>query len=88
MFRYFCIAIFGFLVYLEIIELRFCGLDYNLRRKILIRGDKDKKKADLSDSNNSGFSNFSINTVDENTINGRADSTGQITSSSINDSDI
>ena len=82
-------AIFGFLVYLEIIELRFCGLDYNLRRKILIRGDKDKKKADLNDSNNSNFSNFSINnTGDENIINGRDSSGGQLTSSSINDSDI
>jgi hypothetical protein len=31
------LSIFGFLVYLEIIELNFCNLDYNLRRNIMER---------------------------------------------------
>ena len=31
------LAFIGFLVYLEIIELNFCGLNYNLRRKIIER---------------------------------------------------
>jgi hypothetical protein len=35
------LSIIGFLVYLEIIELNFCDLDYNLRRKIMDRAMKD-----------------------------------------------
>ena len=31
------LSIIGFLIYLEIIELNFCGLDYNLRRSIMKR---------------------------------------------------
>ena len=34
-------AVFGYLVYLEIIELRFCGFDENLKRKIIIRAEGD-----------------------------------------------
>ena len=78
-------SVIGFLIYLEIIELRFCGLDINLRRIIFIRGDREKKKADINDSSNS---NFSINTVSDNSSNIHFSSTGQLTSSSINDSDI
>ena len=33
---------FGFLIYLEIIELNFCELNYNLRRKISERADNEK----------------------------------------------
>ena len=33
------IAFFGFLIYLEIIELNFCKLNYNLRKNIMTRGD-------------------------------------------------
>ena len=32
----------GFLIYLEIIELNFCGLNYYLRRKISERADDEK----------------------------------------------
>lgn len=46
-------SLFGFLVYLEIIELNFCRLDYNLKRKILDRGLIDVTKADLNRSFNS-----------------------------------
>ena len=35
------IAIFGFLIYLEIIELRFCKLNYNLRKSIVKRSIDD-----------------------------------------------
>ena len=68
-------AIFGYLVYLEVIELNFCGLDFNLRRKILARGIIDVYKADPNVSSNSG-SEY-----------GRSSSAGQISNSSINESD-
>ena len=38
-------AIIGFLIYLEIIELNFCGLNYNIRKNIIYRGDKEYKIA-------------------------------------------
>ena len=34
-------SIIGYIIYLEIIELKFCGISYNLRRNIVNRGDKD-----------------------------------------------
>ena len=34
-------AVFGYAIYLEIIELRFCGLDKDLRRKIIERGERE-----------------------------------------------
>ena len=36
-----CLIIIGFLIYLEIIELNFCGLNYNLRKNIIDRAMKD-----------------------------------------------
>ena len=38
-------AVTGFLIYLEIIELNFCGLNYNLRKNIINRGEKEYKIA-------------------------------------------
>ena len=38
------IAIFGYMIYLEIIELNFCGLSDNLKRKIIIKGEKEFNK--------------------------------------------
>ena len=35
------IAIFGFLIYLELIELKFCKLNYNLRKNIIKRSIDD-----------------------------------------------
>ena len=35
------LSIVGFLIYLEIIELNFCGFNYNLRKNIIDRGIKD-----------------------------------------------
>ena len=72
------ISILGYLIYLDIIELNFCGLDFNLRREILQRGDKDKKRAQLNNSNNSGYSGITS---------GRNSSIGQISESSLDDSD-
>ena len=34
-------AITGFLLYLEMIELHFCNLDFNIKRKIIKRGEED-----------------------------------------------
>ena len=38
-------AIIGFLIYLEIIQLNFCGLNYNIRKNIIYRGEKEYKIA-------------------------------------------
>ena len=37
-------ALLGYSIYLEIIELRFCDLDENIKRKISIRGESEIKK--------------------------------------------
>ena len=34
-------SIFGFLIYLEIIELNFCGFNYNLKKNIINRGEDE-----------------------------------------------
>jgi len=39
------LSFLGYLVYLEIIELKFCGLDTNIKRRILNRNDNEKEKA-------------------------------------------
>ena len=44
------IAIILYLIYLEIIELNFCGFNFNLRSNIIIRGDRETLKF-LSDDN-------------------------------------
>ena len=36
-------SIIGFLIYLEIIELNFCKLNYNLKKNIISRGENDYK---------------------------------------------
>ena len=36
-------SIIGFLIYLEIVQLSFCGLDYNLRNNIIERSEEDTK---------------------------------------------
>ena len=37
------VSLFGFVVYLEYIELNFWGLNYNLRKNIKKRGEDDKE---------------------------------------------
>ena len=39
-------SIFGLMIYLEIIELNFCGLDYNTRRTISVRAMSDQIEDD------------------------------------------
>ena len=58
--------IIGFCIYLEIIELRFCGLSENTRKNIISRGESDSEQA----KNNKSISNVSVeenyNIIDEN----------------------
>jgi len=42
-------SIIGFLIYLEIIELNFCGLNYNLKKNIIIRSESDVNGLFISD---------------------------------------
>jgi hypothetical protein len=42
-------SIIGFLIYLEMIELNFCGFNYNLKKNIINRGD-DEYKISVNDS--------------------------------------
>ena len=54
----------GFLIYLEIIELNFCGLNYYLRRKISERADDEKYEnlgIEKEDENNIKMGNLSSN---------------------------
>ena len=44
-------ALLGYSIYLEIIELRFCELDENLKRRISIRGESEIKKFETSSDN-------------------------------------
>ena len=63
------IALMGYAVYLEIIELNFCGLDKDLRRKIIERGQKEALRKPLDDNNdidnNSNEDNNEYNTNDD-----------------------
>ena len=43
------LSIFGYLLYIEIIELNIKGFNYNLKKNIMTRGDKDIIKLDLDD---------------------------------------
>ena len=58
------LAVIGFLVYLEIIELNFCNLDYNIRRKIMERSiiDSIGKTSILEDPNESFIEEKASNT--------------------------
>ena len=61
-------SIIGFLIYIEIIELNFCDFNYNLRKNIILRGDKDtfkifpnNKHIDNDDKTNSEFDESILN---------------------------
>ena len=67
-----CLIIVGFLIYLEIIELNFCGFNYNLRKNIKDRAMKDIQENDddseqdeylIDDNNSNKTSELSINTL-------------------------
>ena len=68
-------SVFGYLVYLEVIELNCCNCDRDLRRKILARGIIDLYKADSNNSSNTDIAN-----------NGRTSSVGETSNSLLNDS--
>ena len=54
------IAFFGFLIYLEIIELNFCKLNYNLRKNIINREENINNLLDKIGENNSESSSINI----------------------------
>jgi hypothetical protein len=67
-----CLIIIGFLIYLEIIELNFCGFNYNLRKNIKDRAMKDIQENDddseqdeylIDDNNSNKMSELSIKTL-------------------------
>ena len=45
-------AVIAFLIYLEIIELNFCGMNVNLRKNIIIRCREDFKQYNIAASEN------------------------------------
>ena len=47
-------AISGYMIYLEILELNFCGLNENLRKRIIEKGEKEFKqlKENISEEEN------------------------------------
>ena len=53
------VAFFGYIIYLEIIELNFCGLNENIRRNIMVKGEKEFIEM------NEDISKNIINNVDE-----------------------
>ena len=42
------ISIIGFLIYLEIIELKFCGFNYNIRKSIFSRSEEEFSEKNIS----------------------------------------
>ena len=58
-------SLFGFLIYLEIIELNCFGLNYNLREKIIKRGNHELFKIDDCESSSSSDDNINdtMNTI-------------------------
>ena len=53
------VAFFGYIIFLEIIELNFCGLNENIRRNIMVKGEKEFIEM------NEDISKNIINNVDE-----------------------
>ena len=56
------ICLFGYLIYLEIIELKFCGLDHDIKKNIIIRGMSEE----FSINDMTGFINDEDMQEDEN----------------------
>ena len=53
-------AIIGFLIYLEIIELNFCGFNFNLRKNIMKRSDEDVEDFNIDIDQNEDLINEEI----------------------------
>ena len=51
-------AIIGFGIYLELIEIRFCGFDYNLKQNIIYRGLLDFKESEADENNDNRLSDL------------------------------
>ena len=49
------LAIIGCLIYLEIIELNFCGFNFNLRKNIMKRSDEDAEDINIDIDRNEGL---------------------------------
>ena len=60
------LSILGFLIYLEIIELNFCGLNLNLRREIIKRGMNELSAIDNDDEERNSFNNNEEQNDEEN----------------------
>ena len=58
-------ALLGYIIYLEIIELRFCGLDKDLRRNIIIRGERETIQKPLDDNSFEENCDLNQNSFDE-----------------------
>ena len=58
-------AILGYSVYLEIIELRFLGLDDNLKKNIIKRGTKEVINISTVDEGDESFQNENPNNCNE-----------------------
>ena len=52
---------FGSLIYLELIEIHFCQMDYNIRKNIKIRAENDINNEGLIDDENSPFEKYEKN---------------------------
>ena len=65
------IAILGYLVYLEIIELRFFGLDKDLKRNIIKRGFKETPKNPIYFSYNENKEYFEGSLIEEDVKNSK-----------------
>ena len=58
-------SIIGFLIYLEVIELNFCGLNFNLKNNIIKRGKRDYIQSILGTQLHSEYELFFVDEVDE-----------------------
>ena len=55
------ICLFGYLIYLEVIKLNFCGLNYNLTENITIRGEDELPSGRLINENDTETDNQNEN---------------------------
>ena len=58
------LSIIAFLIYLEIIELRFCGLDKSLKKN-LVKKSEEEIRSSTSDKNNKLISSMSTENYDD-----------------------
>ena len=44
------ISLFAYLIYLEIIELRFCGFDKNIKKNLILKAKKENRNNFMNDN--------------------------------------